>query len=255
MPTLAPDACAVGPGTTRALLLRDDREARTELLLRLLYSKTSADVVADALAAGEGRVCPETAAVLATVDFHALTVERAARLRNLNRHLQRTCPPLWQCLDKKTLTPLVEGYADADAFWRSTGRTLFENFCLYAHGAVRGRSALLADVFQLFGLVSRFSAPELIAPPEDVCACTTGIPGEGMDLTKSAFSPWDDGGLLPPVVPGALQVESFRSAWRLVDERGRLPRSAEPGALEPGDHQIVVAAFPGHRVTAAALPL
>ncbi|MEU6373904.1 hypothetical protein [Streptomyces sp. NPDC046909] len=255
MPTLTPDACAVGSGTTGALLLRDDREARTELLLRLLYSKSSAAVVADALAAPSGRVSAETAAVLATVDFHALTVERTARLRNLGRQLQRTCPALWECLDQETLTGLVEGYADADAFWRSTGRTLFENFCLYAHGVVGARSALLADVFQLFGLVSRFSAPELVAPPEDVCACTTGIPGEGMDLTKSAFSPWDDSGLVPPVVPGALQVESFRSAWRLVDERGRLPRSVEPGALAPGDHQIVVAAFPGHRVSAAALPL
>ena len=130
------------------------------------------------------------------------------------------------------------------------------NFCLFAHRTVAGQSQLLADVFQLFGLVSRFSAPELIAPPEDVCACTTGIPGEGMDLAKAAFSPWDDGGLIPPHVPDALQTESFRSAWRLVDERGRLPRSLDPDALgDPGDYQIVVAAFPGRKVSAAALPL
>jgi hypothetical protein len=236
--------------------LRDDREARTELLLRLLYSKSSADVVADALTDPSGRVCDTTASVLSTVDFHALTVERAARLRNLNRHLQRTCPPLWDCLDQETITPLVESYADSDAFWQGAGHTLFENFCLYAHGVVAERSGLLADVFQLFGLVSRFSAPELIAPPDDVCACTTGIPGEGMDLTKAAFSPWDDGGLVPPDIPDALQAESFRSAWRLVDERGRLPRSLAPDALgDPGDYQIVVAAFPGRKVSAAALPL
>lgn len=244
------------PGVTQKLLLRDDREARTELLLRLLYSKSSAELVADALKDPSGRVCEATESVLSTVDFHALTVERAARLRNLNRHLQRTCPPLWECVEKEAITPLIEAYADSDAFWQSAGRTLFENFCLFAHGAVTGRSRLLADVFHLFGLVSRFSAPELIAPPEDVCACTTGIPGEGMDLTKAAFSLWDDGGLVPPDVPGALQAESFRSAWRLVDEHGRLPHSLEPDALgEPGDYQIVVAAFPGRKVSAAALPL
>ncbi|GHF59971.1 hypothetical protein GCM10018787_05060 [Streptomyces thermodiastaticus] len=243
-------------GVTQALLLRDDREARTELLLRLLYSKSSADVVADALKDPSGRMCEATASVLSTIDFHALEVERSARLRNLNRHLQRTCPPLWDCVEAETITPLVEAYADSDAFWQSAGRTLFENFCLFAHRTVAGQSQLLADVFQLFGLVSRFSAPELIAPPEDVCACTTGIPGEGMDLAKAAFSPWDDGGLIPPHVPDALQTESFRSAWRLVDERGRLPRSLDPDALgDPGDYQIVVAAFPGRKVSAAALPL
>ncbi|MGA5129410.1 hypothetical protein ACPCTO_06330 [Streptomyces olivoreticuli] len=226
------------------------------MLLRLLYSETAAMVVRATVDDPAAEISETTASVLATVDFQALAVERAARLRNLRRHLQRTCPALWECLDEDLLTRLVEEYADSPAFWQSAGRTLFENFCLFAHDAIAEESRLYADVLHLFGLVSRFSAPELIAPPEDVCACTTGIPGEGLDLTDSALSPWDDGGLVPPIVPGALQVEAFRSSWRLVDGRGRLPRSLAPDVLEgAGDYQIVVAAFPGDKVSAAALQL
>ncbi|WP_445029680.1 hypothetical protein [Streptomyces sp. SAS_270] len=240
---------------TRALLLRDDRRARTELMLRLMYSSSAAAQVLHALDDGTS-LDTTTAAVFATVDFRALAVERAARLRNLSRHLQRTCPPLWACLGEDVLTPLVEGYADAEAFWQSEGRTLFENFCLYAHRAVAGASRLHADVLQLFGLIGRFSAPELIAPPPDVCACTTGIPGEGLDASRGADSPWNAGHLPAPTVPGALQVEGFHSAWRLVDERGRLPLSLPDARFgERGSYHIVVAAFPGDKVSAAALEL
>jgi len=240
---------------TRDLLLRDDRRARTELMLRLMYSSSAAAQVLRALD-GNAALDPTTAAVFATVDFRALSVERAARLRNLSRHLQRTCPPLWKCLGEEVLAPLVEGYAGAEAFWQSEGRTLFENFCLYAHRTVAGTSRLHADVLHLFGLIGRFSAPELIAPPPDVCACTTGIPGEGLDAARAEDSPWDGGHLPRPVVPGALQVEGFHSAWRLVDERGRLPHSLTDARFgERGSYHIVVAAFPGDKVSAAALEL
>jgi hypothetical protein len=239
---------------TRELMHRDEASARTELLLRLLYSSTAAGTAFQALRDPAAEVADTTAAVLRTVDERALAVERAARLRNLQRQFERACPPLRGCLPAGVLARQVQDYADSDAFWRPVGTTLFENFCLFAHAAVRERSQLWADVLQLFGLVARFSTQELIAPPPEVCACTSGLPGAAPDPAAAPASPWDSGGLVAPDIPGALQVEIFPSAWRLVDDRGRLPTSLEPEAIgTEGSYQIVVAAFPGGKVTAATL--
>src|SRR5579862_4952673 len=193
--------------TIEELLNEDDVQARMALYLRLLYSEPDAAAARTALAAG--RAAPATLAVLRGLDFERLQVERRARLSQLILHLGKQSQPLWVALGGETRA-VVSAFANSPLFWQVRGRTIVENFCLFAHERLEadGRP-FLADLAELVGTMSALMA------------------GLGPS------SPWRDHDVPGVALPDAEGGESFVARFDLIDDDGTVRSTASEAAC-PG---------------------
>lgn len=94
--------------------------------LQLLYLKLLYSGIDEA----EGKT-KEAAFLLQNMKLERLTVERAARLRNLRTVLHSEMKVLSRVLSPKDLLPYIEAYAASTCFWQHLGRTQVEDLCLY----------------------------------------------------------------------------------------------------------------------------
>lgn len=94
--------------------------------LQLLYLKFLYSGIDNA----EGET-EEAAFLLQNMNLDRLTIERAARLRNLRTVLYSEMKVLNRVLSSKDLLPYVESYAASPSFWEHLGRTQVEDLCLY----------------------------------------------------------------------------------------------------------------------------
>lgn len=109
--------------------------AQTRAYLRLLYSARFGRGLERAVRRARP-LAPELEFVR-RIDFAHLATEQKARIRNLAHAVRGTCRLLSQCLDETQFRALVAAYADSPTFWHGHGRSLTENFCLYAYKAYR----------------------------------------------------------------------------------------------------------------------
>jgi hypothetical protein len=213
------------------LLQADTARARTELYLRLLYGSRICEEVLAFAARHPERVPATTRAVLGTIDPALLRLEHRARRRNLARHLLRAAPSLALAFEEAVLGEMVEAFTDAPEFWDARGRSLAENFCLFAWERTGPAASFGRDVLRLCGIVTGQS-----------------VRPEG--------SPWGAEGREPSPLPGAVALETFVSGWRLVDRAGRLPREDNLEVVSaPVRSRIVVATLADRKVIALSIDL
>jgi hypothetical protein len=215
----------------RHLIQTDTARARSLLYLRLLYSSHYTEFIRTLMREERLRIPPTTLAVLETVDFDLLTIEQSARKRNVLRHILRAAPSLEVALSGKQLSDLAESFVNSTAFWSARGRSLIENFCLFAFDLLELNS-FKRDVMRLCGVVA------------------------GISVDHEAASPWplDSDVDSTPLIDGALATETFLSNWRLLDESGALPAVDNIKEVsQPGAHRIIVASMPGPKVIALSL--
>jgi hypothetical protein len=198
-----------------ALLASEAPSARLRLYQRLLYSSAVADVVFDRARAGDPDLAASTLAWIRSVNEEHLSVERAARVRNLSFHLQRACPTLAGMLGAEQHREWVASFADSDQFWFAVGRSLPENYCLFL--APRLEDPLLCAVARVDGILS------------------------GLPAAPDGVSPWTGERTLP-AMKGAVATEVFSSPVRLLTAEGALPNPGDRRvAGESIDRTIVVA--------------
>jgi hypothetical protein len=204
--------------------LNDSAATQTQLYIRLLFSAECARQTAAAL--HTGALPPMIAEWVRSLDFSRLELERAARLRNLSFYLTRSVDTLRALLEPVEWQSLVAGYCDSEQFWRSQGRSLAENFCLYAHDvlAARGRG-FLASVARLNGM-------------------TSGLHAGGP-------SPW-------PSQQASSTSETMISPWPLIDDEGALPAPQNVAQLQRCDDEpfeVTVTILSDGRVKTDCAPL
>ena len=242
--------------SVRKLLGADDLESRSAVFLRLLYSRSFSASVCTTMETDPWMISEQMLVLLSTIDFGALRIERAARVTNLTRYLRRGSGALWECVGNALADRLVSAYSDSENFWTPRGRTLVENFSLFAADIVNADSPLHRDLFELFGRVSALSAPSSGLAEAPACPCTAGSAEVAGPWASPAPPPWPDDGLSPVEVAASVRVETFIAGSRLLDEQNRLPHRRTGAAINgPGRHRLVLAAFPGGRVSATSLPL
>jgi hypothetical protein len=241
--------------SVRKLLGTDYPESRTAVFLRLLYSRSFSASVCTTMETEPWVISEQMLGLLNTIDFGALAVERAARVTNLTRYLRRGSGALWECIGNALADRLVSAYSESENFWTPKGRTLVENFSLFAADIVNADSLLHRDLFELFGRVSALSAPSSGLAEAPACPCTAGSAEVAGPWASPASPPWPDDGLSPVEVAGSVLVETFIAGSRLLDEQNRLPHCSVATIDASGRHRLVLAAFPGGRVSATSLPL
>lgn len=254
---VVPEPDRARPDTSlRELLGANDLESRSAVFLRLLYSRSFSASVRTIMETEPWVISEQMLGLLNTIDFDALTVERAARVANLTRYLRRGSGALWECVGDTLADRLVSAYSDSESFWMPKGRTLVENFSLFAADIVNADSPLHRDLFELFGRVSALSAPSSGLAETPACPCTAGSVEVAGPWATPAPPPWPDDGLSPVEVAASVRVETFIAGSRLLDEQNRLPHRRSVATSNPsGRHRLVLAAFPGGRVSATSLPL
>jgi hypothetical protein len=179
-------------------------------------------------------VPPTTRAVLATFDWRLLSLEQEARRRNLTKQVVRGLPSLETVLAPEMLAELMDGFVNSQEFWMPRGRTIQENFCLFAAEQMDADHRFERDVLRLCGIVTG-----LIAAP----AMPSPWPPQ-MEQEQA------------PTVDGALAVETFVSDWRLLGPAGSLPDGTNLNEVrERVRSSIIVSVFPGPTAYAVSLPL
>src|SRR5687767_3983535 len=113
-----------------------DVPAQTRAYLRVLYSARLGRHLERAVRR-ERSLSPELEFVR-SLDFAQLAAEQQARVRNLSHSLRRSCQFLAEATSQEEFRALVSAYADHSLFWRAQGRSLGENFCLFAYKLLRG---------------------------------------------------------------------------------------------------------------------
>lgn len=144
----------------------DDMRGRTDIYLHLLHSSTYAAAARQALS-DSSVVMPEgVRAFLRGIDFERLAHEQQHRVGDLCAYLRRVCP--WHTADvgAEGLQRLATAYANSSAFTLYRGRTLEEDYCLFAYDALREAGELLAaEIARLDGVTAGLTAaPEQSTP-------------------------------------------------------------------------------------------
>lgn len=215
-----------------AFFENDDPATRTKLYLRILYGRNYLDR-ARALADASAHLPVLTRRLIASIDFGAMELEQLARIRNLARHLARAVPSVHCVLGHVLFDALVADFTNSEAFWSQRGRSLGENFCLFAH---------VTPGFDLTGfhrdtLKGSGIAVGLAADPEVACPWA---PVEAIRLRSQADE----------------LTETFLSDFTLVDGTGRF---ADPANLdlvsERACARIVVSRSAVGRVVAYSIAL
>lgn len=219
----------------RSLLTVDTAQSRTQVYLRLLYSPSAGAQARVALTSFGSLLPPRTVAFLETVDFDRLQVEQAARARNLAHQLGQSCPSFHSVMPRADYQELVRRFADSPSFWIYRGRTLAENFALFAHRELASEgNGFLADLVRLEGLVA------------------------GLSNSPEKPSPWPQGSDSSPFlqVEGSIPTEWFDSRWAMLDSRGNLPSPENLAEVSaPAPHRIVIALQQDRGVTVIARTL
>jgi hypothetical protein len=172
-----------------------------------------------------------TRAILETVNFDLLAIEQSARQRNILRHILRAAPSLEVVISQERLHELAASFVNSITFWSAHGRSLVENFCLFAFELLPVDS-LERDVIRLCG-----SAAGILAKPD---AISPWSPDSEVDSTH--------------LIEGSLATETFLSSWRLLDEAGALPIKENLEEVSQfGPHRIIIACMPGPKVIALSL--
>jgi hypothetical protein len=150
---------------TDALQVGSSAPAQTKVYLRLLYSARFGQRIRGAVQ----RRRPFTSGsfgFLQSVNFEQLAAEQKARIRNLSFSLRAACELLAKVLPEPQFRELVAAYAESQLFWRGLGRSLGENFCVFAYSKFRGENALfLAETARLDGVISGVAAAAAQASP------------------------------------------------------------------------------------------
>lgn len=191
---------------SQAISVAGGAPARTRVYLRLLYSARFGARVRRALERRRS-FTTEDLQFVRSVDFQHLAAEQKARVRNLSFSLRKSCPFLAQLLSESEFRELVAAYADSQLFWQAWGRSLAENFCLFAYRKLLSAGCNReAEVARLDGVSS------------GVAASASG-----------AASPWAMRFGLPHECGAGF--ESYRSSGRLLSEAGALKPTT--GEQEP----------------------
>jgi hypothetical protein len=203
-----------------ALLTSDSHSARTEIYQRLLYGDRWSAFVASVLKENPSAVPRATTSFLETINYERLGVEQRARTRNLRSVLSRNCPSLVGLIGPDAHLELTKGFVNWTEFWTPKGRTLTENFCLYAHASLLARGDRFAsEVAHLCGVIS------------------------GLKFAPSSPSPWtavkSTQTLVFPV-EGAIAAESFVTIWQLIDQAGNVPSAENLAYVSLANKQRIV---------------
>lgn len=203
-----------------SLLTSDSHSARTQIYQRLLYGDRWSTFVASVLQENPAAVPRATLGFLETVDYERLGVEQRARTRNLRSVLARNCSSLVSLIGPDAHLELTKGFVNWPEFWVPKGRTLTENFCLYAHGCLLASGDRFAsEVAHLCGVIS------------------------GLRFAPSAPSPWtavrSTQTLLFPIA-GAKAAESFVTTWQLIDQEGNVPSAENLAYVSLANKQRIV---------------
>jgi hypothetical protein len=135
--------------------------------------------------------------LLANINKDRLIIEQGARAKNFHNYMLMTLPILKTVLSEDLLTTLTTTYCDADDFWEFNGRSLTENFCLYAYKFLKYKDMhFQAEIARLQGVIS-------------------GLP----NTKASGTSVW--GGQVSIV--NHLFTETYQTTAVLIDNSGALP--------------------------------
>ncbi|MFB4373320.1 hypothetical protein RAC92_07040 [Agrobacterium sp. CR_3] len=184
---------------TETLFTSEEPKDITKLYLRMLYSEKYIVAAKRVLESKNGSEIVNR--FLRTVNFEILALEQAARTRNLMRHLLRAAPSLNIAVEENLRYQMVREFIEGGAFWESRGRSLTENFCVFAIEAFMDHLTDFGrDTIKLGGLVSGILT-------------SNGRPSPWADTTFGKLASESD----------VEYAESFGSKFRLVDQRGNLP--------------------------------
>ena len=211
-----------------------DAVTRTKLYLRILYAK---DYLSHARALSEappGELPELTHRLLASIDFDIMELEQAARRRNLGRHIFRAAPALQHALTSELFGDLIADYTNSAAFWLPSGRSLAENFCLFAHQETGSRlTTYQKATVKGCGIVAGIS----VAGGED----------SPWAALAEASNIGDDEGSF---------CETFLSSSTLVDEGGEFATGANLRTVQAEvPSRIFIRRLANHRVIAHSVPL
>ena len=189
-----------------------------DLHLRLLYSESAAKIAAQTL---QNRQAPaETLAVLETFNFERLQVERRARHAQLGVHLGKQCASLWECLGEVEVVNAVAAFADSAAFWEVRGRTLTENFAVFARAHFESKgNGFVADLAELLGTLSAVMSKSIID------------------------CPWPNHAAAPSNYLGCEWSETMQLGFDLIDESGQIRSQSAGGEVSPESIQHSVYRF------------
>lgn len=136
-----------------------------------------------------------------TFDCERLIVERRQRIADLIGHCRRQCEALWRAAGDERLANFMSAFAGDESFWEPRGRSLSENFCLFATArfTASGEEGL-ADLARLVGVVCGLSA----APDQQ--------------------SPWPSAKPAPAHLrtPRVVATEAFVSSFDLLDSDSKV---------------------------------
>jgi hypothetical protein len=130
------------------------------------------------------------------INRERLRAEQHARFRNFIFHIRMSLTLLDDILTTEELESITLSYLDSADFWDFRGRSLIENFCLFAYKNLNiDNKPITADLIKLQGIVAGLMA----------------------DCEKS--SPWE-GGIV--TVNQQIAKESFFSKFKLVSDSGQV---------------------------------
>jgi hypothetical protein len=187
----------------RDLIVEPDVPAQTRAYLRTLYSARFGQRLQRAVQ--RGRTLPAELGFARSLDFAQLANEQQARIRNLSHSLRRACQFLAQVTSQEQFRLLVAAYAEHALFWRAAGRSLGENFCLFAYQALNATGASWqAEIARLDGV------------------------SFGVAAARDDRTPWRSQLGLPHQLErsSGIIVESYRARECLLDAEGQLAASA-----------------------------
>lgn len=136
-----------------------------ETYLRILYSPNYA---ANFFANQQSTVCE--AQLKPFINQEYLAVEQYARFRNFIYHLKLSLTLVNNLLTEDELSDIIKIYLDAPDFWDFKGRSLLENFCLFAYKILNNENKKIqASLIMLQGVVAGLmNQPEMNSPWEHV---------------------------------------------------------------------------------------
>jgi hypothetical protein len=190
------------------LLREDSLQARTEVYLRLLYSRIAwgalRRVHADQLPAATYRL-------IENIDKDRISGEREARLRNLASFIRRGTPSLFELLGEAAFAEQIVAFADSSDFWKGKGRTLVEAFCLFCVRGKRLATEEGRDLAKLTGIASGIlSDPRRASPWANTLHRRFDPPRGGLVAEES----FECGGDLLSYVDGRFDVRHVYSKAR-----------------------------------------
>ncbi|MCH9687307.1 MAG: hypothetical protein K0V04_38085 [Deltaproteobacteria bacterium] len=208
-----------------------------ETFLRLLYSPTLASGLRLAAEHGGDGLDPDTRSILDTLDFERLAFFQRSRVSQLHVHFRRQFGALVATAPAPMLESIIAGFADSPRFWEPRGRSLGENFALFAYERFTAQERPdLADLVRLQGIVS------------------------GMSARPTADSPWPDRRPPPAVALGlhAIALDCFHTRSRLLDERGAVlsgDQFLQDNAAVDGMSEVFVAYFSDRSAVVGSVPV